>query len=236
MDTLPALIRGALAPHADPGYRARVLTLYHAPASSVLGVPLPAVRSVARAHALPRDASADDVLARAAVLCETGTFELKIVAFAWARRSVRRMRPEHFAVLASWLATVVEDWADGDDLCKGVIGPFLLRFPAFLETVRDDWPCAPGPWVRRGAAVSLVPGLRQGRFLDAALVVARRLADDEAPIVKKAVGWLLAEGTKRHPDALAAWLALHEAALPTAAVRRAQQALRRAAHTAGDAG
>jgi 3-methyladenine DNA glycosylase AlkD len=58
-------------------------------------------------------------------------------------------------------------------------------------------------WVRRAAAVSLIPSVRKGAALGVAYAVARAIQVDREDLVHNAVGWLLREAGKtdaRRPE------------------------------------
>ena len=58
------------------------------------------------------------------------------------------------------------------------------------------WTRSRSLWVRRAAAVALIPMARRGQALDVAYDVAARLLDDEEDLIHKATGWLLREAGK----------------------------------------
>ena len=61
-------------------------------------------------------------------------------------------------------------------------------------------------WVRRAAAVSLIPSVRRGLALDLAYDVAARLHPDGEDLIQKAVGWMLREAGKADVARLDAYL------------------------------
>ena len=76
-------------------------------------------------------------------------------------------------------------------------------------------------WVRRAAAVSLIPSVRKGAALDVAYKVARALHADREDLIQKAVGWLLREAGKTDPARLERYLRQHGPSIPRTTVRYA---------------
>jgi len=114
----------------------------------------------------------------------------------------------------------VDNWALVDLLGTKVIAPLLERFPALAEQMRP-WSKAPNLWVRRSAAVSLVPLARRGQQLTLAYSMAAALFEDKDDLVQKATGWLLREAGSTNPRRLEAYLCAHGPRVPRAAMRSA---------------
>jgi len=76
-------------------------------------------------------------------------------------------------------------------------------------------------WVRRAAAVALIPSVRQGLARDLAYEIAQRLHADEEDLIQKAVGWLLPEARKIDRPRLECYLRAQGAAIPRTTVRYA---------------
>jgi 3-methyladenine DNA glycosylase AlkD len=98
--------------------------------------------------------------------------------------------------LKTGCATIAcNNWALTDALGTFVIALYLRRFPAALSQV-TDWTEAENLWLRRAAAVSLVPLARKGERLADAYVIAERLFKYPEDLIHKATGWLLREAGK----------------------------------------
>ena len=111
---------------------------------------------------------------------------------------LRRLQPTAFDRFERWLDRV-ESWADHDALTMFVLGPLLLEAPRRVSRLAA-WAKAPGRWRRRAAAVTLIHGVRHGRFAREAARVARSLSGDGDDMVQKGLGWLLREWCKVNPD------------------------------------
>ena len=73
--------------------------------------------------------------------------------------------------------------------------------------------------------MSLIPGLRRGRFLADAFHVADHLFDETDDLVQKGCGWMLKEASKAHPDAIFTYVLDHRDRLPRTTLRYAIEKL-----------
>ncbi len=143
------------------------------------------------------------------------TLEEKALAVVMLEPSVRPARtrpgttprglPQRFVIdvaeldrFDAWLDRVAS-WADHDALAMVIIGPLLVAHPAQVRRVLS-WAASRNRWRRRAAAVSLIPGIRQGRFVREATRVTRLLLTDDDDMVQKGLGWLLREWGKARPS------------------------------------
>ena len=153
---------------------------------SALGVPLPAIR------ALARKCGRHQPLAEA--LWQSGFHEARLLASLVAEPDRIDLR-----TLEAWLADL-QTW----DLCDHLCNTLLVNVPASFERL-PAWAADEREFVRR-LAFSLMANLAihqteyvkplTGRYL--ALI--RRHASDPRPYVKKAVSWALRELGKRDHD------------------------------------
>jgi 3-methyladenine DNA glycosylase AlkD len=111
-------------------------------------------------------------------------------------------------------------WAAVDLVAPSLLTPLISRYPALLARV-TGWTTARSLWLRRAAAVALVPLARRGRALPETYRVAEALLGDERDLIHKAVGWLLREAGKTHAARLEAFLRRHGPAIPRTTLRYA---------------
>ncbi len=98
-------------------------------------------------------------------------------------------------------------WALVDSLAVHVAGPLLVRSPELGE-VLDRWAGDADFWVRRTALLALLVPLRRGggdfarfaRYADAML-------EEREFFIRKAIGWVLRETSKKRPQLVFDWLA-----------------------------
>ena len=210
----------------EPAYRESALRYISArPVDQLLGVRTANIRAIAAKHfssLKPLDMPAR--LAACDALIETRLFEARIVAFDWAHRSRRLFEPKHLRPFYNWLAEYVDDWNDCDDLCGHAIGEFFLKFPD--RAIKTSlWARSKKRWVQRGAAVSLIPLVRDGRQLDQAFAVTDALLMTEDDLVQKAYGWLLKEGTRHFQTQVFDFIMQRKDVMPRTALRYAIEKL-----------
>ena len=91
-------------------------------------------------------------------------------------------------------------WAYVDGLAASMAGSLVERYPALANEL-DRWATDESFWVRRGAMLALLGPLRRGagdwkrftRYADAML-------DEKEFFIRKAIGWVLRETSKKRPD------------------------------------
>ncbi|HSP92544.1 MAG TPA: DNA alkylation repair protein [Vicinamibacterales bacterium] len=125
--------------------------------------------------------------------------EEKALAVTMLEPSLKRFGGAEFARFERWLGKV-RSWADHDALTMCLIGPMMVAEPARAKRPLR-WAASPNRWRRRAAAVSLIHGIRRGRFYREATTVTARLVDDRDDMVQKGLGWLLREWAKHDPKA-----------------------------------
>ncbi len=99
-------------------------------------------------------------------------------------------------------------WALVDALAVGVAGHIVAGTPAGAGAVLDRWAADDDFWVRRTALLALLPELRRGGGdFDRFGRYAEGMLDEREFFIRKAIGWVLRETSKRQPALVSAWLA-----------------------------
>ena len=183
-----------------------------------------AMRALARSiHAANHRAwSIRDAMEFADILIKDRYLEVKSVGIELVARYRRDFAPGHLGVWKGWLvANHGANWATTDSICCSLIGPLLVRYPE-LGVRMLVWARDRNLWVRRAAAVGLIPSIRQGRgALDLAYEVARRLHPDQEDLIQKAAGWMLREAGKIDQPRLARYLRANGRDIPRTTLRYA---------------
>ena len=98
-------------------------------------------------------------------------------------------------------------WALVDGLAANVAGDLADRGPE-LAAVLDRWARDEDFWLRRAAMLALLRPLRRddGAF-ERFAGYADAMLEEKEFFIRKAIGWVLRETGRRHPDLVAAWLA-----------------------------
>ncbi|MDR6223504.1 DNA alkylation repair protein [Methanococcoides alaskense] len=187
-------IQKELEANIDQDYRNTIRDHFQMNVDSFLGVRMPIVRQIATRE-FDKTKKINEILSICEELLNTGIYEHKIIAFLWAQKCKKDFLPEHFNTFYRWLSEYVNDWSDCDTLCTNVLGEFLFIYLEFAPQM-EKWTNSKNKRVRRGAAVSLILGLRRGIFLKTAFNVADKLLDEKEDLVLKASGWMLKEASK----------------------------------------
>lgn len=112
-------------------------------------------------------------------------------------------------------------WALVDGLAASVTGPLVEHFPELGETL-DRWAVDDDFWIRRSALLALLLPLRGGagdferfgRYAGAML-------EEREFFIRKAIGWVLRDTSRKRPDMVYAWLLPHAAGASGVTVREA---------------
>ncbi|MEU6916929.1 DNA alkylation repair protein [Streptomyces olindensis] len=208
-------LRSALRDRAEPDVRAQQLRVLRPPESDeLLGVRVPVVRELARAHrelawedldALLRSTVHEERLAGVLVLAER---------MRTARGAQRRYLVDFYLARTRW----VDNWDLVDGSAHVVLGPWLVDGPEDALEVLDELAASSSLWDRRIAVVATLALIRAGRF-DPTLHLVRALCRDPEPLIHKALGWMLREIGRRDAPRLVAFLEQHLADLPRITVR-----------------
>jgi len=199
-------IEAALRAHADP-VRARGARAYLKSDWEFIGVATPVFR-----RALKAELAAIAPLNRAALLSAVSAlwandvFELRAAAVELLDMHGALLLPADLS-LVERLIRESHTWALVDTLSARVAGSLVERHPTLARKL-DRWARDPDFWVRRAAILSLLVPLRRGggdfdrfgRYADAML-------DEREFFIRKAIGWVLREVSKKRPALVADWLA-----------------------------
>jgi len=165
--------------------------------------------------------SISDARAFADALIKDPYLEVKSVGIELVARYRRDFRPADLDVWKRWLArNHSANWATTDAICGSLIGPLLIGYPELGARMRT-WARDRNVWVRRAAAVGLIPSVRRGLARDLGYEIAARLHADEEDLIQKAVGWMLREAGKVDRPRLERYLRANGAAIPRTTLRYA---------------
>jgi 3-methyladenine DNA glycosylase AlkD len=220
---LAAQIEVALAKLGSKS-RARGAKAYLKSDLDFLGVPMPRLRStvlrIARGAAMDREA----VVATVEALWSRGIFELRAAAVEVLIAYVELLGPDD-ARLLERLIRDANTWALVDAIAPHVMGALVVDHPGLRRTL-DRWAGDDDFWVRRAAMLALLIPLRRGagdferfgRYADAML-------EEREFFIRKAIGWILREVSRRRPDLVYDWLLPRAARASGLTVREATKHL-----------
>ncbi len=165
-----------------------------------LGVTTPdlraAVRSWLKAHP---DLDRSSLLALAGALWNTRIHELRAFGMELLQARVAFLQSEDVDLLEEILRRS-RSWAYVDFIAVQIVGPLVER-DRRLNARLDRWVKDPDFWLRRSAVLALLLPLRHGggdwpRFVR----YADRLLEEKEFFIRKALGWVLREVSKKDPQ------------------------------------
>ncbi len=202
---LAAAIDAGLRRIADPA-RAQGAKRYLKSDLEFIGVATPAFRRTVKDALAAAEPDRDALLRAVESLWAHETFELRAAAVELLDMKGALLRPRDIA-LVERLVRASRTWALVDNLAAHVAGRLVERFPD-LATALDRWASDGDFWVRRAVLLALLVPLRRGtgeferfgRYADAML-------EEKEFFIRKAIGWVLREVSKKRPALVADWLA-----------------------------
>ena len=167
-----------------------------------------------------RNRSKKEILSICDDLLAAGGGPERFMAFDWAGKLHRRYTSADFSRFELWLKKYVTNWGACDHLCGSVIGILLRKYPRLAPRVKK-WTGSGNMWLRRAAAVSLIPAVRKGTGLADVLATAEKLLTDKEDLVQKGYGWMLKEASREFPREVFEFVLLNRRTMPRTALRYA---------------
>ena len=192
-----------------------------------LGVTVPNIRRAAkRLRRDHPDLDRRDVLRIVDALWKRSVFELKAAAVEVLVFYSDTLGPTEMGLIERMLRES-ETWALVDNLSASVAGPLVVRFPELGE-VLDAWAVDVDFWLRRSALLALLKPLRAGggdfsrfsRYADGML-------DETEFFIRKAIGWVLRDTSRKRPELVAEWVAPRTHLMSGVTIREAVKKLPR---------
>ena len=172
-----------------------------------IGVATPLIRRTMKASLKSGAISDRDSLLCLADACwSTGIHELRVTAVLALK--------EKASLLEKWDITLIEDlirqsktWAYVDPLSIYLAGGLVERHPELTSTL-NRWSTDDDFWVRRSAMLALLIPLRQGEGdFDRFGRYADGMLEEKEFFIRKAIGWVLREVSKKRPEVVYDWIA-----------------------------
>ena len=123
--------------------------------------------------------------------------ELRTIAVQWSFKMKDQFKLKHFQIFENWLQNYVTGWGSTDNLCVQSLGHIVYMYPELVNNVKE-WTKSSNQWMRRASAVSLIVGLRRGKYLEDAFEIADILFNDPEMYVLKGYGWMLKEASNTY--------------------------------------
>ena len=174
------------------------------------GVTAPQLRAVCAAFCRENELDAPALHALVDALFASDWFDLRSMGVALLERKHALLRPRD----SRWLIGLVRKsacWAHVDFLATKVIDPLVAGHPTLLAETRG-WAADSDFWVRRTALLAQLGPLRRGGG-DFALFaeLAAPMLDEKEFFIRKAIGWILREVSKKRPGLVRDFLKEHGA-------------------------
>ena len=174
------------------------------------GVAAKPLRTVAHAFLDEhREMDRDQLVELILELWSVPIFEMKAVAVALLERRVGRFEIGDLSLVEDLLRRS-HTWALVDWLCTKVAAPLIERETDVAEPVLLRWSIDPDFWIRRASMLSLLPALRAGGGdFELFASFASRMVSEKEFFIRKAIGWVLRDVSKKRPQLAYDFLDLH---------------------------
>jgi len=141
-------------------------------------------------------------------LWEEPVFELKALGVALLERRPGLLAADDLGLIEELLRRS-GTWALVDWICTKVAAPIVSRAPDATRML-ERWSRDEDFWLRRAALLAQLPELRAGRG-DFALFarLAESMVEEREFFIRKAIGWVLRDVSRKRPDLAFAFLAEH---------------------------
>jgi 3-methyladenine DNA glycosylase AlkD len=145
--------------------------------------------------------------------------EASIVTF-WLPKMTNHFEPGDWIVFKNWMDKYFNNWAKCDGFCNHTMGNFLVKYPVFIEELKE-WTQSENRWMKRAAAVSLIVPAKKGQFLKDIFEISDLLLLDEDDLVQKGYGWLLKVASHLHQKKVFDYVMKNKENMPRTALRYA---------------
>lgn len=160
---------------------------------------------------------------------EQHTWELGVIAFDWAFRMKKDYSNDTYPIFYGWLKKYVRGWGDCDDFCTHAFGELLRQDKSLFANI-VEWTEDSDFWVRRAAAVILIPAILHNDFDGMnPLLISDKLMNDRHELVLKGYGWMLKALSEINRPLVEEYLVKNHERMPRVAYRYALEKFDKAA-------
>jgi 3-methyladenine DNA glycosylase AlkD len=168
------------------------------------GASLADIRRAAKAVAKRGTLAHDDLVSLVESLWAKPVFELRMAAAMLLDLHVEQLGPDDLDMLERFIRDS-KTWALVDVLSGDVIAKMNLDQP--LRRQLDRWARDDDFWVRRSSLLAELRTLKSGAAFEPFAKRADRMLEEKEFFIRKAIGWVLREMSKRRPDEVYEWIA-----------------------------
>jgi 3-methyladenine DNA glycosylase AlkD len=169
-----------------------------------LGLTLAEIRRVAKEAALDPQLDHDGIVALVEELWRDPVFERRMAAALILELRADALRTDDLRSIERLLRES-GTWALVDVLAGDVVGQMALHLR--IRRTLDRWSRDDDFWVRRSSLLAELKPLKQGAAFEPFARRADRMLEEREFFIRKAIGWVLRETSKRRPDEVYAWIA-----------------------------
>jgi 3-methyladenine DNA glycosylase AlkD len=170
------------------------------------GATVPDMRTIVKGFKKKHsDLSHEKLIAIVEALWSKPVFERRMTAVFFLGTYPDLLSLSHMPLLER-LIRESKTWALVDSLSTDIVGRLVERNPRAVR-ILDRWATDEDFWIRRAAMLSLAKLLRRGEGFDVFSRYAERMLDEKEFFIRKAIGWMLREYSKKDPDEVFEWLA-----------------------------
>jgi 3-methyladenine DNA glycosylase AlkD len=163
------------------------------------------VRRVAKAFISGHpDLTHDELAALIRELWARPVHECRMVAVMLLELDARLLGPGDLGLIESMIRGSLT-WAYVDDLAGHAAGSLLIKYPELRSRI-DAWAVDDNFWIRRSALLAQLRPLKQGAGFDTFARYADAMLEEKEFFIRKAIGWVLRETSKRRPEQVYLWL------------------------------
>jgi 3-methyladenine DNA glycosylase AlkD len=130
--------------------------------------------------------------------------ECRMAAVMLLELDARLLGPDDLGLIESMIRGSLT-WAYVDDLAGHAAGSLLLKYPQLAPRI-DAWAVDANFWMRRSALLAQLMPLKQGAPIDTFAGYADAMLEEKEFFIRKAIGWVLRETSKRRPDEVYRWV------------------------------
>lgn len=154
-------------------------------------------------------------------LLKEDDWALGVIAYDWAYRVRKQYNNETYDIFYRWLEQYVRGWGDCDDFCTHAFGDLIRQDKKLFNKILN-WTSHQEFWVRRAAAVVLIPAISHEDYEGIApFMISDLLMKDEHDLVRKGYGWMLKVLSLKEEAKVYSYLEKNKDIMPRVAFRYA---------------
>ena len=144
--------------------------------------------------------------------------EDKLIAIVWLQKWLKRRRTTDEATAAvcqmfelleeTFASGDIHDWSTNDWLCVRVLETIPLKYPTFIDRL-IGWHEASSVWQRRSGLLAFKKSAKAGHYQVEVEGIISKLLPSHERFVQTAIGWVLSDASRKHPNWAAQMFEIH---------------------------